>query len=212
MLNERFNANQVSPKCQACNYLCGGIGKGLLTIEEIGRVPSKCFVEEVDLTEEDKKIISNYKRDGALVALIDSLIYEEQQKLQSSISCVDKPHYIYNERGWVDTAKYFFGKQYGREPSADELFELNVKNDPKYRIQYTLLFPHMIDINDQITPENLSKLTTFLKKADDVAAENIKKYGFNGACGLFTMQMIKARQRNRPFVPNYERIIIDKDF
>jgi len=204
--------DSASPKCRECGCMCGGIGKNLLTVEDLAPVPAKCFVEEVDLDEGDKILIANIKRDGALVALIDSLAYSEQKELQSSVGCINMPHYLYNETTWVATAKYFFGKENGREPTADELFELNVKNDPKYRAEYMLLFPHMIRVHERITPEKITKLEKFLAKAEEVVTENIRKHGFNGACGYFTVQMAEALKANRleNYKPSYMQVILGK--
>lgn len=199
----------ISEKCQSCDHSCGGLGKNLFTVEELAPIPAACFVDEVDLSEGDKKIISNPKRDGALVALIDSLLYEEQVTLQTAIGSKSLQHYVYNETVWVKTAMYFFGEKNHREPSADEFLELNKTNDPKYRLEYMLLFPHFIRINEKARPEQIDKLRTFLKKADEVAAENIYRHGFNGACGLFTVLMMAAQNQGSAYTPSYTKAIFE---
>lgn len=194
-------------KCKTCNNSCSGIGKNLLTIEELDPIPARCFVDEIDLNEGDRKIISNPKRDGAIVSLIDSLLYEEQVTLQTAIGSKDLPHYVYNETVWVKTAMYFFGEKNHREPTAEEFLDLNKTNDPKYRLEYMLLFPHFIKINERARPEQIDKLKIFLKKADEVAAENIYRHGFNGACGLFTFLMMDAQNKGKTYTPSYTKAI-----
>lgn len=205
--------SHISENCKECDHSCGGIGKNLLTVEELSPIPAKCFVDEIDLTEGDKKIISNPRRDGALVALIDSLLYEEQIALQRTIAKKEgmeySTHYLYNEDVWVKTAHYFFTEKHGRAPTADELFNLNEINDPKYRIEYLLLFPHMVKINERATHEKITKLGTFLKKADEVVEENIRRYGFNGACGFFTSVMEIAKELGKTYTPSYTNAIFE---
>ena len=212
MLDERLDATKISPKCKECGYSCGGIGKNLLTIDELARVPARCFVDEVDLTEGDKKIITHPRRDGAYIALIDSLIEREQKALQETVGFVDSPHYIFNQTVWVNTSKYLFGKEHNRDPSSEELEAMYDKNNPRYRLEYMFLFPEMMEINPKATIEKLDKFRKFLSKGDEVAVENITRFKFVGACHTFRNQIIRAQKNGVPFIPSYTKVILGQEY
>lgn len=208
--------NLLSPKCAGCTSpdgpLCGGIGKNILTVEELATVPARCFVDEVDLSEDDRKVITHPRRDGAYIALIDSLREKEQEVLQETVGFVDLGHYNFNQLIWVNTAKYFFGKEHNRAPTETEVSVLYDKNNPRYRLEYMFLFPEMMEINPRAKPEKVEKFKKFLSKGDEIAVENINRYRFNGASHTFRNQIRRAQSQGVPFVPSYTKVILEHQY
>jgi hypothetical protein len=206
----------LSPKCAGCispeGPLCGGIGKNILTVEELMPIPARCFVDELDLSEGDKKIITHPRRDGAYIALIDSLLEEEQEALQETVGFIDLGHYNFNQLIWVNTAKYLFGKEHNREPTEEEILSLYDKNNPRYRLEYMFLFPEMMEKNPKASLERIEKFRKFLSKGDEIAVENINRYRFNGACHTFRSQMRRAQIKGEPFIPSYTKVILEHQY
>lgn len=208
--------SMLSSKCVGCISpeapLCGGIKKNILTVGELATVPARCFVDEIDLTEADKAVITHPRRDGAYIALIDSLREDEQKTLQEAVGFIDQPHYVFNQLIWVNTAKYFFGKENNRAPYEEEIATLYDKNNPRYRLEYMFLFPEMMEINSKATPGKIEKFKNFLSKGDEIAVENINRYKFNGACHAFRIQMRRAQLNNKSFIPSYSKIILENQY
>lgn len=204
--------NGISKRCQECDKTCRGIGKNMLMVEELAPIPARCFVDEVDLEPEDKRLITHPRRDGAYIALIDSLLREEKIALQETIGLVDPPHYTFNQTIWLDTAKYLFGKKNDRPPTNDEIMAIYEEHNPRYRLEYMFLFPEMIEINNTAKPERVTKLRKLLQKADEVAVENTDKYNYVGACHTFRNQMRRARIGNVDFTPSYTKVIFEKEY
>jgi len=201
---------EACPKCRQCDHNCGGLAKRALTLNEFSRVPAECFIAEIDLEEEDKKLISNHKREGAHIAMIDSLLETELISIQRTVGPVDAIHYHDNEIPWVNrTMELYKWTHAGREPSAEEFEMTFALNNPRYRAGYMLLFPEMIQINPNSTPTNQEKLKMFLEKASEVAMKNIEKYNHMGACHLFRTRIRDAELNGKIYVPSYTKAIFD---
>jgi hypothetical protein len=193
----------LSPGCRDCQNFCGGLAKKLLTIDDLTPVPVRCFINEVDLSEGDKRVISNPRREGWQVALIDCLKESELIHLQHSVGSIDTAFYTKNQRTWVETALHFWREQNKRDPTAGEIEKIYAQHNARYRAEFMLLFPEMTKVNPKATEEGRDKLRKFLGKADEIVAENIKQYGYIGACHLFRIQMAKAHENGKLFVPSY---------
>jgi hypothetical protein len=203
----------IGEKCRTCDHSCGGLGKNLFTVEELTFIPPICFVDEVDLNDADKRLITNHQREGWQIAMIDALTWEELEKLRMSIDIIDQPHYRFNQKPWTQRAIDIFTWDHrGQIPTVDEQFEMNCRNDPRYRIEYMLLFPEMTGVSSYAQSNGHHiKLRKFLEKADEVIWENIKVNRYMGAPHIFRTHMREAEIRGISYKPSYTRVLFDRE-
>ena len=199
----------LNPRCATCQEVCMGLAKRVLEISDIGSVPAKCFIGEVDLEEGDRKLISNHKREGWQIALIDCLKDEELTRLYETIGRKKPIHYATNQNPWLTRTEELYKWKHQKKPDASEFDEAYGLNKERYRIAYTLMFPEHVSINDTAKPENIITFREFLMQADRIAKENIAKYKEDGACPSFRTRMADAETLRVSCNLSYVRAIFD---
>lgn len=196
----------IPEKCKECSK-CHGLEKRIHTIEQLEPIPAECFIAELNLEDDDKREITNHRREGAHIALIDSILTTELETLQTTVAPLDMPHYLFNQRPWFKRTDELYRVVNRKDPSQDELDAAYAPNNPRYRVAYALLFPELVSIRPEATEPDVTKFAKFLLKADEIADLNIKKFGFMGACHLFRIQLAAAQRQGVPYRPSYTRSI-----
>lgn len=204
-----INPELLSAKCRKCEEQCGGLAKRALTVENLRHVPAKCFIGEVDLEEGDKQLISNHRREGWQIAMIDCLTESELTCLYETIGRKKSIHYSTNQNPWLKRTAELYEWKHQRKPDANEFDAAYGLNKERYRLAYTLLFPEHIIINDTAKPKNIDTFREFLTQADRVAAENILKYKEDGACPSFRIRMSDAETLKVSCNLSYVRAVFD---
>lgn len=195
-------------KCIECNR-CHGLERGTHTIDQLESIPAECFIAELDLEENERREITNHRREGAHIALIDSLLREELEALQTTVEPIDPPHYQFNQRPWLKRTDELYRVANQRDPTAEELHDAYALNNSRYRVAYTLLFPELVTLSKTSSEPGRVKLIKFLQKADEITRLNISKHGYMGACHLFRIQLAMAHRTGAPFMPSYVTTVIE---
>lgn len=193
--------------------------KHSLRVVDLPAIPSQCFIDELDLTEHDKREISNPAKDGWIIAYIDSLRENERDVMEKlvmkNLTFLDPcGHYVNVQMPWVNRSQELYSLLRGVDPDSQEAAIMYAEeNSGRFRIAYPLLYPEMVfrkeSALETINEREVELLKCYFGKAEEVSSDNYRRHGPKGLNDFLRAEWAKAKTIGVPWAyePCYQHLI-----
>ena len=178
------------------------VRKNSLSFDEAMAVPAECYVRELDLTETDRREISNHPKEGWIFAYVDVFNIPERKKIDEVfIKCLKNNYsqFMNVQRPWMTRSFQLTALEESVTADSEIAREKYTQNNsPRYRIAHPLMYPEMTDLNlDALigNQEDLKLIGLFFSKAEEIARENFNKFNVKGLIDFHRVRWAEAKRQ-----------------